>query len=365
MGGPDSGKSTLLAILGGHVFPTEGRVLVRDRVSPLPDVLAKALALTDKPPYGFNLLQATRMLGIDRRLVKPREVEIEDLAQPLRDADGGPADGALARLAVATAVVLPWSVILLDDLRRLDDSFKERIAERVRERLREGAVLVQASREPDLAQELCDEVIVLEGGSIVDRGEGKDAAPRLEAAAAGRESEPFVPGRYLSQDHELHIPPVVPAFNASAALLSATLRTASGSSKRIDADDDVSVEIRLETALPDIEAHCGVGFTPRKGDAAGIRLEVPEPLRFTDPGTYVLVARPAPGALRSGAYKVRADAVVAHPGDGGASVIARDIGRVRISGDEAEAPEPAEPPVTHWDGRPARRAEAEWSIEPE
>ena len=36
LGPPACGKTTLLSILGGHAYPTEGRVLVRDPVSPLP-----------------------------------------------------------------------------------------------------------------------------------------------------------------------------------------------------------------------------------------------------------------------------------------------------------------------------------------
>jgi hypothetical protein len=77
----------------------------------------------------------------------------------------------------------------------------------------------------------------------------------------------------------------------------------------------------------------------------------------------VVAARILPGALQTGAYEVRADAVVANPGERGASVIARDIGRVRIVGDELETEEALEAPIRQWDGRASRRVEAEWSIE--
>jgi hypothetical protein len=280
-------------------------------------------------------------------------------------ADGEPAPGWATRLAVATAVVLPTSVILLEQAREMDEAFTQRVVERVRERLRSGTSLVLASRKPELVRTLCDEVILLEAGSIIDRGGAKGVARRYEAASTpeGR-TRKLAPSHHLSQGQKLHVPPVVPAFNASAALLSARVHTAAGRPKRIDAAaDELSVEIGFATALPDIEAHCGVAFTPRTGDRTGTRLELPEPLRFVDPGTYLLVARVLPGTLRSGIYDVRADAVVANPGERGASVIARDIGRVRIVGDELDVAEPVEPPVAHWDGRVSWLAAAEWSIE--
>lgn len=377
LGAPGAGKSTLLRILAGRAFPTEGRALLRGRASPLPAALMRALSLADKGTFEFDLVLGSRLLGIEGHLVKHHRVEIEELAQPLQDAYGDPAPGWATRLAVATAVVLPASVILLEEDPKLDEAFTERIVEPIRERLQSGSSLVLASRKPELVRQLCDDVIVLDEGSIVDRGGAKGAVRAYQAAqedgrgtaaitpVAGEQTSGTVaPSRYLSERRKLRVPPVVPAFNGSAALLSATLRTASGRSKRIDAAaDEVSVEIRFETAQPGIEAHCGVGFTPRDGEGAGIRLELPEPLRFVDPGTYLLVARTLPGTLRSGAYEVRADAVVANPAERGASVIARDIGRVRIVGDELDTAEPAEPPIAHWDGRVAWRAESEWSIE--
>jgi ABC-type polysaccharide/polyol phosphate transport system ATPase subunit len=376
LGGPQAGKSTLLRILGGGAFPTEGRVLVRDPVSPLPDSLARALNATGKGTHMFSLPMAANLLGVERRVIKPLKEEIEQLAQPVLGDDGDPLPGAMVRLAIATAIVLPTNAILLDEFKGMDGAFVERVVERLRQRLGRGSSLVLASRQPELIQELCDEVILLEAGSIVDRGDTKrvlgagqaafGAGSRTPGAGTGGapRSRAQAPTRQVSQGLSLDVPPVVPGFNQLAALLSAELRTARGRAKRIDAAaDDVEVEIRFETAVPNLEAHCGVGFVPRDGEGTGIRLEFSEPLRFIDPGMYVLVARPLQGTLRSGAYEVRADALISDPAGDRSTVIARDIGRVRIVGDGEELPEPAEPPITHWDGRELWLLESEWSIE--
>jgi ABC-type polysaccharide/polyol phosphate transport system ATPase subunit len=372
LGGPDAGKTTLLQILGGRAFPTEGRVLVREPVSPLPDALARALSATGKGTHKFSLRMAANLMGVGGHLTKRHKDEIEEFAQPVLGDDGEPLPGAMVRLAVATALVLPTNAILLDELKGVDEAFMQRVVERLRQRLRRGTSLVLASRQPELVQELCDEAIRLESGSVTSHGDVSAVIGSAPDAAAGgqkgtsriaggvRRQTP-APTRQLSQGRELDIPAVVPPFNQWAALLSAELRTSSRRAKRVDTTtDEVTVEIRFETAVPDLEAHCGVVFTPRDGDGTGIRLEFSEPLRFADPGTYVLVARPDPRTLRIGAYDVRADAVISDPEEGRATVIARQIGRVRIHGDES--PDPAESPITHWDGRELWLVEAEWSI---
>jgi ABC-type polysaccharide/polyol phosphate transport system ATPase subunit len=371
VGGMGAGKSTLLRILCGRAFPTEGRVLVRGTVSPLPVDVQKALSVASKRKE--DVVLASRLLGIKGQLVKQHRDEIEEFAQPLLTPDGDPARGARARLAVATTVILPTDVIPLDLPRGLDDAFIAQVIERLRERLRAGSSLVFASRDLSLVQQICDEVIVLHEGSIVGRGDPERASGDYEAAANGgekakgrRAAQPAIAqGQDLLQGQEPRVPSVVAAFNASAALISAEAQTSSGTrSKSFDAQDELCVEIRLETAQPDTEVQCAVCFTPR-GDETGLRLELPEPLRLADPRTYVLVARVPPGTLQSTGYEVRADAIVANRAEREPSVIARDVGRIRIGGDGLDFAEPAEPPAEHWDGSTAWLVEAEWSIRQE
>ena len=107
--------------------------------------------------------------------MKRHRAEIIGLARPQPDHQGNPDPASMRRLAVATAVVLPASVILLEEPlaragRPLAGAFAQDVFSRVRGRLRSGGSLVLASRTPEVVQELCDEVIVLEQGSMVDRG---------------------------------------------------------------------------------------------------------------------------------------------------------------------------------------------------
>jgi lipopolysaccharide transport system ATP-binding protein len=374
LGGPDSGKSTLLGILGGRILPTEGRALVRDPVSPFPAALAKALGLTSKGTFDMELVLASRLLGVDPRLVTSHRHEIEAMAAPLWDEEGEPARGAMLRLAMATAIVIPSNVVLLDHSPRIDEAFMRQVVERIPERVRNGDTVVLASRDPGLIAEVCDEAIVLHEGSIIEMGSAAEIGQRHPAGAAGslalrsdpsprRTAGASASRRYLSDGRPLDVPADVPPFNSFAAILSVTLRSASGHSKRIDVGAEETVlEIRFETARPDLEANCGVVFSPRGRPGAGIRVELPEPLTFVDPRTYVLIARIPPETLPDGMYEVAADAIVANPDEPVANLIGRHIGRVRFLGDERE-PAYEDPDYVHWDGRPAFLVGAEWSIE--
>ena len=370
LGGPGAGKSTLLRILCGRAFPTEGRVEVRGRAAPLPAEVQKALAVSGK--HGDDLVLASRLLGIEPQLIKQHLDDIAELAQPLLTPDGDPARGARMRLAIATSVILPASVILLEEPRGLEAAFMERVFECLRERLRTGTSLVLASQRPEFVRELCGEVIALHEGSIIARGDAEHAAGVYEASpnggpsAKGKRGQTGIAiskGERLLRGRGLSVPPVVAGFNSSAALLSGEVRTATGiRSKRLDGSEELLVEIRLETAVADTEVHCGVCFTPRTGET-GVRLQLPEPLRLAHPRTYVLTGHIPPGTLSGGGYEVRADAIVAGSADREASVIARPIGRVRIVNDELSGADGSAPTVTLWDGRAAWLLETEWTIE--
>jgi ABC-type polysaccharide/polyol phosphate transport system ATPase subunit len=370
LGGPGAGKSTLLRILCGRAFPTEGRVLVRGRAAPLPAEVQKALGVSGK--HGDDLAQACRLLGMQPHLIKQHRDDIEEMAQPLLTPDGDPARGARMRLAIATSLILPANVILLEEPRGLDAAFMERVFERLRERLRAGTALVLASQRPGFVRELCHEVIALHEGSIIARGDPTNAAEVYEAspnggpAAKGKRGQTGIAvseGERLLRGRGLRVPSVVAGFNASAALLAGEVRTATGiRSKRLDASEELLVEIRLETAARDTEVQCGVCFMPRTGET-GVRLQLPEPLLLAYPRTYVLTCRIPPGTLRAGGYEVRADAIVAGSADHEASVIARPIGRLRIEDGELSGSDGSAPTVTLWDGRAAWLLETEWAVQ--
>jgi ABC-2 type transport system ATP-binding protein len=359
LGGPGAGKSTLLRILSGQAFPTDGRVLIRGPVCPPPTELQRELRKT-----AGDLVSACRLFGLDKRVVRAHEAEINELAGLPTARDPQVDMAEMGNLAVAAAVVLPSSVLLLEEARGMDEAFGERVVERIRARLSRGSALVLASRSPELVQRLCDEVLVLDDGVVTARGEPDTIVPNYAPPRGAR-----MPTRGRADAQALRKPRIASAntpFSPAAAILSASVfSTAGPRRKRFDAADELVVKIVLESAVPDIEVLCSVSFVPRRGDRTPIRAVSPTPLALPHPGIHVVAARTLPWSLGGAVYDVRADAIISTDGDPETRMIAREAGRIRIRAEEADdIVERAAPRDVHWDDQPFRRIDADWTLRP-
>jgi hypothetical protein len=236
-------------------------------------------------------------------------------------------------------------VILLERLPEPDHPFTQAVLERAQRRLREGDSVVFASRTPDLLGELCDDVIVLDQGRVVEEGSanGRAPVPGSPSIQEAGESHPF------------------------AALVSAEVKNETAqrpTKRRVRTEHDLLIELRLQTNVQSLEVRCGMDFTAHNADVP-VRLELPEPVSLQRPGIYVLTARADPGTLEPGTvYRLRADAVISHPDEPTPVVLTRDLGRLSAVGSPVPgAPEQDAPTVSHWSGGTAMRAESEWSID--
>jgi ABC-2 type transport system ATP-binding protein len=368
LGGPRAGKSTLLRIIGGRAFPTEGRVLVRDPVSPPPAAYMVSLLAANRGTFPFSFLLGSQLAGRSRRLAKRHRDEIEEVGRlGLTEEEADKQAVVMLRLALAANAILPAKVILIERLPELGHPFTATVIERLRERLREGAAVVLADRTPGVMAELCDQIVLLDRGTVRSRGplpgvlanapNGRGASRSQARPQRAAPSEAAPPRRQ----------PVQTAFHPVAALVSAEVKNETAqreSKRRVVVEHDLLIELRLETSAPGVEVRCGVDFKPR-GGREPVRLELPEPARFERPGTYVLSARAEPWTLEPRTvYEVRADASIAHRSEDEPVVLARRAGRVTTVGSEPPADLSRDATtVPHWRGGTALRAESEWSIE--
>jgi len=368
LGGPRAGKSTLLRIIGGRAFPTEGRVLVRDPVSPPPAAYVTSLLTANSGTFPFSFLLGSQLAGRSRRVVKRYRDEIQELGRlGLTEEEEDKQAVVMLRLALAANAILPSKVILIERLPEPGHPFTEAVVERLRKRLSEGAAVVLADRSAGVMADLCDDVVLLDRGTVVGRGPlpgvlanalnggGARATRRPTGSPQGRRSGAAPPGSAQT------------AFHPLATLLSAEVKNETAqreSKRRVRVEHDLRIELRLETSVPGVEVRCGFDFKPR-GGGEPVRLELPEPARLDRAGTYVLTARAEPWTLeRRTVYELRADAVVAHRSEDEPVVLARSAGRVTASGSEPPSDYSSDATtVPHWRGGTALRAESEWSIE--
>jgi len=179
MGRNGAGKTTLLRTLIGLVRPDGGSafVLGRDVSGAETEELARDVALVPQDASSVlyhrtveeeiaDALAGTRREGeVDGSL---REWRLEQLRQ------SNPADlsaGERQRVALAAMLVGRPRVILLDEpTRGMDYETKELLALNLRRRCDEGAVVVLASHDVELAGRCADRVLLLSDGEVVVEG---------------------------------------------------------------------------------------------------------------------------------------------------------------------------------------------------
>ena len=192
LGGNGAGKTTTISILLGLLLPTAGRVSVlgedmlrhRHRVLPRMNFSSPYVDLPHRLTVNENLMVYAMLYGLAERRRRIEEVA-EDLAigPLLQRKAGGLSAGQKTRVALAKAMLnRPELLLLHEPTASLDPDTGDWVRsylERYRER--EGASILLASHNMGEVERLCDEVLMMRKGRIVDRG-----APAALIARYGR-----------------------------------------------------------------------------------------------------------------------------------------------------------------------------------
>lgn len=170
-----AGKSTLMRMMAGILPPTEGRIIVRGKVSTL-------LALG----VGFNALLSGRenvvlgglAMGMSRKQINERYEEIADFAElgdfidmPMRTYSSG----MYSRLAFAVSVHMDPDVLLIDEaLSAGDAKFKEKAGQKMKSLMDNAGTMCLVSHGLGVVQELCTKTLWIHKGKMMMHGETAD-----------------------------------------------------------------------------------------------------------------------------------------------------------------------------------------------
>ena len=167
-----SGKSTMLKILAGVMYPTTGQVSVRGSVAPLIELGAGFdMELTARE----NIYLNGAILGRDRRSMDQHMEEIISFSElenfidvPLKNFSSG----MVARLGFAIATIIRADILIVDEVLAVGDfKFQEKCKAKISELLAEGATLLFVSHSADQVKELCSKAIWLDHGNIMAFGD--------------------------------------------------------------------------------------------------------------------------------------------------------------------------------------------------
>ncbi|WP_212989854.1 ABC transporter ATP-binding protein [Actinoplanes auranticolor] len=181
--GPNgAGKSSTMRMIGCVSPPTDGvlRILdmdprrdgpaIRARLGVCPQLDNLDLELTVRE----NLTTYARFFGIPRKVARARADELLDFVQLTERADSKvePLSGGMKRrLTIARALVNEPEIVLLDEpTTGLDPQARHLVWERLFRLKQQGVTLVLTTHYMDEAEQLCDRLVVMDGGRIVAEG---------------------------------------------------------------------------------------------------------------------------------------------------------------------------------------------------
>ncbi len=189
LGGNGAGKTTTLSMLLGLLTPTAGRVTVlgeempaqRHRVLGRMNFTSPYVDLPKRLTVGENLSVFADLYGLHRPRERIAEVaENCDLADLLKRAYGSLSAGQRTRVSLAKAVLNEPDVLLLDEpTASLDPDIGDRMRSYLeRYQHRTGCTMLLASHHMGEVERLCDDVIMMRAGVVVDQGSPRDLIAR-------------------------------------------------------------------------------------------------------------------------------------------------------------------------------------------
>jgi len=181
--GPNgAGKSSTMRMIG-CVSPPSGGILRVLGMDPLRDgpairgrlgVCPQQDSLDPELTVRENLTTYARYFGIPRRVARQRAAELLDFVQ-LTERAGSKVEplsgGMKRRLTIARALVNEPDIVLLDEpTTGLDPQARHLVWERLFRLKQQGVTLVLTTHYMDEAEQLCDRLVVMDGGKIVAEG---------------------------------------------------------------------------------------------------------------------------------------------------------------------------------------------------
>jgi ABC-2 type transport system ATP-binding protein len=193
LGGNGAGKTTTIGMMLGLIVPSGGSIEIlgedmlrhRHRVLPRLNFSSPYVDFPNRLRVRENLMVFAQLYGLRRARARIDELAADlDLTRLLDQKTGSLSSGQKTRVGVAKALLNRPEILLLDEPTA---SLDPDIADWVRGYLETyqratGASILLASHNMGEVERLCDEVLMMKQGRIVDRG-----APEALVARYGRQ----------------------------------------------------------------------------------------------------------------------------------------------------------------------------------
>ena len=178
-----SGKSTMLKLIAGVLYPSRGKVSVKGSIAPLIELGAGFdIDLTARE----NIFLNGAVLGHSRAYMKRHFDEIVDFAEieefidvPVKNFSSG----MVARLGFSIATQVRADILVVDEILAVGDFlFQQKCYRRMEEMLSGGTTLLFVSHDAEMVKRMCRRAVWLNDGVMMDIGEAAAVCDNYRAA---------------------------------------------------------------------------------------------------------------------------------------------------------------------------------------
>lgn len=175
IGSNGAGKSTLLKVVSGVMKPTKGSVEVNGVISPMIELGA---GFDPELTARENIYLNGAVMGYSKSFLEEKFESIVEFSE-LRDFLDVPvknfSSGMTAKLAFSIATIVNPEILIVDEILSVGDiKFQEKSKNKMLEMIKGGTTVLYVSHSLASIEELCDRVVWLEHGKVIEIGETKE-----------------------------------------------------------------------------------------------------------------------------------------------------------------------------------------------
>lgn len=291
-----AGKSTLLKVLSRITEPTEGRFTMNGRVASLLEV---GTGFHPELSGCENIFLNGAILGMSKAEIKRKFDEIVEFADVKKFLDTPVkrySSGMYVRLAFSVAAHLDSEILIVDEVLAVGDAeFQKKCLGKMKDVTNSGRTVLFVSHNMGMITSLCESVIVLDRGEIINQG----AAPDMVNFYFGHGNVVSYITDYDKPGHRVG--------DELAALLDAHIENSKGApTPEIDIREPITVKMRYRLHQRVSKApYANFHFFDTKGECAFISSgEEYLDCNGMEPGIYVAECVVPPNLLNNGTYFV-------------------------------------------------------------
>ena len=162
-----AGKSTLLRMIAGNLEPTQGKVIVRGKMSAIlelgmgfhPDFTGRQNVMLEGQLSGLNKSQINRLM--------PRIERFADIGEYFNQSINIYSSGMLARLAFAIVTANKPEILIIDEALSVGDlAFQAKCMKKMNDLKNSGTCILLVSHAPNIIRQFCDKAIYISQGTV-------------------------------------------------------------------------------------------------------------------------------------------------------------------------------------------------------